>query len=1091
MSINQTQFLGASVQSFNTSLGFGSETSLLSVNLIEDISPSSSQYHTAPDAFTYPLAGTPVQFNFNGWNFGGLIQNYKYSRGQDGFKYTVNVVDPREVLNGVALVIGSYNGSVQNTPNLINVYNYYENTSFGSSQWNDSGMPWKKVRDAVNSIVNGGTVTQFGGPITLAGYAYRILLTSLPNIPDDYRIGGDHINLLDFIDEVCQAGACDYFFTLQTGNFITLNTIPRTNTPTIGLISNWINSMNGVVSSETGLEFRNEVVGKFVVGGPKRDMYFQDYQPGNSSIYSDDTIWPDWGYIQPGFAGAGNLILGSDINNEHIFTVDARHVNINFPGVCVDTYTMCVGELRAAVESQNAWESYLWFRNGEPLSPIGVSGCKPSSPLYTNRASKLKMIGNINADLPKLLKSIDNSVVLSQQGNVTKKQSIESSLSWQTQHEEEIKRLYELVHDYATQYYGKRFHVRIPTIQSVFDVDTKKTRFNYEPVSHGFLDESVWDDAVYNNYLPPDINPLLNEDGLIQCYARYDNASLRDFSEISPTDIIFNSGGTSAFVKCGVEEGVGFLDYLNRVSPRAIVTVPGAVRVKPFTIGSGTAFGGILNDYFSAIKEEFGTIDDADINLIKRQFGADQLCLSNKGFVVQPDMIAVPLVSNVSRYGPWKAIGANGKCEFEVDETLVPWNYNGFAGMNLVGQGKVQQAYSNMLQAETGSVEVPGAPTVNLGSAVVAGGPYVTDIQVSIDPQGGVTTRYNLSTWSPRFGAAGKLREARIQKLAKFAQQQKTFNRTVLRKAQQQRPKLDAGGNIVVEPKTERKTAKSTHFMVVGENIPKISGYQSNVGFQPTYLTTSQLHPDEYANKAAASLDTLFRPFTTITNSGLSHRLSHYQTPVSGADSPTVRDLNPYQSGFDFGTLTRGYEFPESLNISEGGYDPSGNYRAMGHRFPMIGVGWGYDVDGKPVPNIYDPVLAPSSYALSGLGDAFYPGYLQHSEYWKAAPVDIRYDYSRGVWVAGGGGGTKIIQIIDSGNFPTHPGTNSYYAREYTATFENRVGESIYGSGVVLTPTSNYFYVGNFRSNIVVANQFYEANKIGGKYYIDNQAVFL
>jgi hypothetical protein len=190
--------------------------------------------------------------------------------------------------------------------------------------------------------------------------------------------------------------------------------------------------------------------------------------------------------------------------------------------------------------------------------------------------------------------------------------------------------------------------------------------------------------------------------------------------------------------------------------------------------------------------------------------------------------------------------------------------------------------------------------------------------------------------------------------------------------------------------------------MIVGENIPRregaTSGYYSNVGFQPGYLTASQLHPDEYVNKAAASLDALFRPFSTdyhkqnlLNASGLplplssgytlaasGFRLPHYYIPASGAEFPTLTDLNPFQSGFDFGVLTRGHEYPTNLAVPEGGYDPSGNYRSMGHTFPMIGVGWGYDIDGKPVPNVFDPLLNPSGYAASGLGSTFYPGYLYH-----------------------------------------------------------------------------------------------------------------
>lgn len=1104
MSINQTRFLGASVRGFNMNLGWGSDSSTLSVSLVEDFS--------AGDAFTNPVPGTPTLFSFNGFETYGIIQDWKYHQGSDGKYYDVNLTDPREILNGTHLILGSVNTTTNSMPNLLNIYGYLEATfGFGGSLLNENGIPWRKIRDAINSIVNTGLSTIYGGIITLRNYAYKIDLTQLPNVPADFRIGGDSITLMDFIATVCDAGACDFFFTLQAGNYITLSTIKRDLNQSPGAIASYISTINGAVSKDIGLEFRNETVGKYVVGANKRDMYFQNYQPGVSGDYSDDTIWPFWGYTQPGFDGAGDVILGTDINNEHTFKVDARHMNLNFPGAVVDTYTMCVGELRAALDSQNTWESYLWFRNDEP--GVGEQGNTPTSLMYNGRATKLKLIGNTNSDLYAVLKNSQKDIVLQNQAGLSQKQIQESSLSWDTKHEEEIKRLYDLVHSYASQYYGQKFMVRIPTVEGRIDTDTGKVSWSLEPVSHGFLDEDTWPNAIANNYLPHDINPLLNEEGLIQAYARYDNASLRDFSEISPNDVIFNSGGTSAFVKCDVDEGVGFIDWETQFSPRAIVSVRGAVRTR--ITGSGTDFGGVFGDLVTQVLNEFAPdipIPDDEVKAIQRQFSADQICLANRGFIVQPDMISVPLLSNIQRYGPWYSLGANGKVDFEIDDSLSPWNFFSYNAMNLAASGKVTQGYSNMQQAETGSFEVPGAPAFNLGSQLIASGPYITNIQVGVNAQAGVTTRYVMSTWGPKFGAFSKLQQERQQRYNKFADRQKRFNRTILRKAQQQRPTLDANGFIVEPERTPRRQAKSTHTMIVGENIPKRVGVSSglipNVGIQPAYLTGAQLHPEEYENKAAASLDTLFRPFTTITNSGLSSRLSHYQVPVSGAESPTVAELNPFASGFGYGSMTRGYEYPDNLGIGEGGYDPSGNYRAMGHRFPMVGVGWGYDVNGKPVPNFADPILNSGLYAVSGLVDMFYPGYLDHPEYWKAAPVDIRYDYDRGIWVAGGGSNTKIVKLLDistlstfpsgfsnyaSGypTFPTRPGRNVYYAREYVPTFTETVGEEVSGSGVTLTATSNYFYIGNFRPNLTLVDSYYLAIKVNGKYYLDNQSVFL
>lgn len=54
-------------------------------------------------------------------------------------------------------------------------------------------------------------------------------------------------------------------------------------------------------------------------------------------------------------------------------------------------------------------------------------------------------------------------------------------------------------------------------------------------------------------------------------------------------------------------------------------------------------------------------------------------------------------------------------------------------------------------------------------------------------------------------------------------------------------------------------------------------------------------------------------------------------------------------------------------------------------RMPMIGVGWGYDLNNNPVP--------------SGSGEnGFAEDYLYNQGKWKAGPIDLRWDNFRKVW---------------------------------------------------------------------------------------------
>jgi len=159
MDFTQTTFLGASIRSFNASLGWQNQVSQLSVSLVEDSKNS--------DNFTDPVEGTPVIFTYDAWTFEGIIQSKKLAGNSSGNPvYDVVVVDPRELLDGASLIIDAYNGTVNNVPNLINVFGFIENTDgFGSSKINEAGMPWKKIRDAATTIINSNTESIYGGPI--------------------------------------------------------------------------------------------------------------------------------------------------------------------------------------------------------------------------------------------------------------------------------------------------------------------------------------------------------------------------------------------------------------------------------------------------------------------------------------------------------------------------------------------------------------------------------------------------------------------------------------------------------------------------------------------------------------------------------------------------------------------------------------------------------------------------------------------------------------------------------------------------------------------------------------------------------------
>jgi len=88
---------------------------------------------------------------------------------------------------------------------------------------------------------------------------------------------------------------------------------------------------------------------------------------------------------------------------------------------------------------------------------------------------------------------------------------------------------------------------------------------------------------------------------------------------------------------------------------------------------------------------------------------------------------------------------------------------------------------------------------------------------------------------------------------------------------------------------------------------------------------------------------------------------------------------NRYNIDFD-------YQFTEST-----GYDVEvTNIRGVGLRAPMVLTGWGFDVNGRPVPN--EKPDEPT--------DTFASGAFSNPSNWKSGPLDVRWDDDRKVWCA-------------------------------------------------------------------------------------------
>jgi hypothetical protein len=120
--------------------------------------------------------------------------------------------------------------------------------------------------------------------------------------------------------------------------------------------------------------------------------------------------------------------------------------------------------------------------------------------------------------------------------------------------------------------------------------------------------------------------------------------------------------------------------------------------------------------------------------------------------------------------------------------------------------------------------------------------------------------------------------------------------------------------------------------------------------------------------------------------------------------------------GHDIDVLARGTGIPDGTDgaggsglpipiadygsIDKGDYRD--DYRGFALRGPLLLQSWGYDTDGKPVPNAVDTEVAASGGIFDPVAteDNFLDSWLRKPHTWPVAPVDLRFDRNRGVWVS-------------------------------------------------------------------------------------------
>jgi len=672
---------------------------------------------------------------------------------------------------------------------------------FGGAVNNDNGVQWNRLALAINLLLNShprlrnnwspyGRVMYRGADSALGmgimGYdqiealgpfsglsnflsEYLVDISELPVMPDNWRLSGSNINLMDAIQQVCDAAGYDYYVELipvvQPGlsssgisKFIKIRTARRTDQINVDAIGQFIGDGDGYISASQGKELRNEPTAAFVLGGEKQTVYQigqsddpdgegddicqlgDCYETENES--ADDVILPYFGKYDN-----GDIIMPfKDRNNGWGIKVYTDKVNsqLAYP-LTTGVVTITELEMMAALGGYDTWSSYatsyldaagtLYASEAMRAYPPDIEAV---APLNFVRAAKAILDNNAQV-LPRDFQQMHPNA-----GKVKSQVAEEADLA------QDLQSIYSWINSFASNY-ARKFQVRVPYTALRTDGESFQILTSEEPSDGGWTEQTgiiglptdqisgapffQLDDGRYGAMVRfnSDIVRVVDfydkrEDPDLDETWRIVASGTRDFdmTKFSSDDYIQYSGGT--WIRATAEPEYAYMDYDTRFSPRVVLELPAPVHELPDSLGMpGIRSVPLLMEYFAAEKLPAGPARVAAIakvrDKIKKLLSAPankmaDYVIPTSGYI--PDAAAFGLKSNILRYGPWITEGPAGQIKIETDDGLVPWQYGNYRLMNLAGQAIADEGITQRQVGEMGDINAPGYPTLPGGTELLA-----------------------------------------------------------------------------------------------------------------------------------------------------------------------------------------------------------------------------------------------------------------------------------------------------------------------------------------------------------------------------------
>lgn len=797
------KFLGALVSRVDVGMGWGGEPGYCNVDLVED--PDNGYF------FDPPPLGTACIFNFGKLSFGGILKRYNYQESSSSGKtYSVVLESPNSLLTGVAVILRDFQGTIYTDDsnltelwkkpvmtyggsyptNIINLCadkeNYEFGGIFGGSDTNSMGYPVINFVSDISSAISKGN---FAGKIQFSNTSYDLDLSDLSiaisRIPQ-YRISSNYSDLITIIGDICQTANYDFTFTI-TGNAddngivvsdskIKIKLLSKEEAPNKNIIQQVIEDFRNkpdrakdLVSFTRGKEYADIVTQKVLVGGKASRYWLADQR----------YILPIWGSVGAGknttYFYGNSLYEYSNPFTPIRVTIDGGYEN-NF--TWVDTNLL---ELRCAMGGRECWTAYHLLMA-----------------LRENRTGIT--FGNFQITQQDFVKLLQGNLGPNDLCDTSVENGVQYSLwlygpdvAQQTYAQRLINARFSSIQAAAERFYGRSFLVEIPGEIGGRENSFRWIKLDQRRENAWEIANSAWagDDAVLDF---PDTK-FYDDDGRLQSVAIYPNLVFADYSGLGSNYALSRLGTNNGVtinadidrewgirwfdnsVKYGVDKS-GNLKRDSRGNLVKTVKTTGYIKVDIQPIDVYDSYSTFHNGFNMLCRLILGVdLLPGNHNL----FGFSNLDFAMPPSRLAPEYIGIPQESERYVWGPWFAFnektGQIGKVEISEDSEMRPEAFGSIAKMNEFANDFVKTDLASLIESESGEVEIAEEPGFDLAERFYVNGPYVTNMSITADANGGFKTSYRFSTWTTNFGQISKYNLGLFRKQkAEAYRQQKEIN---------------------------------------------------------------------------------------------------------------------------------------------------------------------------------------------------------------------------------------------------------------------------------------------------------------------------